>query len=274
MHFHSGWSWHVEGFDHRVYYTRDSNYGSVGHQQDMKASRQENQIVRNAKLNHPVSPKVIAASGQQHKQWVPQGVSSVDGLGGNQDQIGLRSETSADDKAKHDTKKGLEEVASKQNKTQGKETNIKTEAVASSQQQPNWTVRFGKPDHPISSGSVQKGALKSIVPGTTLALRWCPPGLTPSQRRRIQRLRAQKLKEEATEKERDEHFNAIWPMFLTKQEWRVKEKTNTPTLMASDDGIDLLDDDESPLIKDGSPPATGMDINMVFTLPAEFRGVE
>jgi hypothetical protein len=68
---------------------------------------------------------------------VPQGVSSVDGLGGNQDQIGPRSETSADDKAKHDTKKGLEEVASKQNKTQGKETNIKTEAVASSQQQPN-----------------------------------------------------------------------------------------------------------------------------------------
>jgi hypothetical protein len=87
-------------------------------------------------------------------------------------------------------------------------------------------------------------------------------------------LRAQKLKEEATEKERDEHFNAIWPMFPTKQEWRVKEKTSTPTLMASDDGIYLLDDDESPLIKDGSPPATGMDINMVFTLPAEFRGVE
>jgi hypothetical protein len=28
------------------------------------------------------------------------------------------------------------------------------------------------------------------------------------------------------------------------------------------------------LIKDGSPPSTGMDINMVFTLPAEFRGVQ
>jgi hypothetical protein len=43
-------------------------------------------------------------------------------------------------------------------------------------------------------------------------------------------MRAQKLREEATEKERDEHFNAIHPMILIKQEWRVKKKTNTPTL--------------------------------------------
>jgi hypothetical protein len=28
------------------------------------------------------------------------------------------------------------------------------------------------------------------------------------------------------------------------------------------------------LIKDGSSPPTGMDINMVFTLPVEFRGDE
>jgi hypothetical protein len=59
-----------------------------------------------------------------------------------------------------------------------------------------------------------------------------------------------------------------------KQEWRVKEKTNTPTLMASDDDMELMDDDESPLIKDGSPSPTGMYINMVFTLLAEFRGAE
>jgi hypothetical protein len=63
-------------------------------------------------------------------------------------------------------------------------------------------------------------------------------------------------------------------MILTKQEWRVKEKTNTPTLTTSDDDMDLLDDDESPLIKDGSPLWTSMDINMVFTLPTESMGVE
>jgi hypothetical protein len=87
---------------------------------------------------------------------------------------------------------------------------------------------------------------------------------------------AQKLREEATEKKRDEHFNTIQPVIPMKQEWRVKEKTSTPTLTAYDDNddMDLLDDDASPLIKDMTPPPTGMDINIVFTLPAEFRGVD
>jgi hypothetical protein len=96
----------------------------------------------------------------------------------------------------------------------------------------------------------------------------------PSQRRRIQRLRAQKLREEAVKKERDEHFNAIWSVILMKQEWRVKEKTNTPTLMTSDDDMDLLDDGESPLIKGRSLPPTDLNINMVFMLPVEFKGAE
>jgi hypothetical protein len=54
----------------------------------------------------------------------------------------------------------------------------------------------------------------------------------------------------------------------------VKEKVGTPAPMTSDDDMDLLDDDEAPLIKDRSPPPTDMDINMVFMLPTEFRGVE
>jgi hypothetical protein len=82
------------------------------------------------------------------------------------------------------------------------------------------------------------------------------------------------MREEAAKKERDEHFNDIWPVVPMKQEWRVKEKTNTPTPRTSDDDMDLLDDDEAPLIKDGSPPPISMDINMVFTLPTKFRGVE
>jgi hypothetical protein len=57
-----------------------------------------------------------------------------------------------------------------------------------------------------------------------------------------------------------------------KQEWRLKEKTSTPALTASNDDMDLLNDDESPMIKGGSPPPTDMDINMVFTLSAQFRG--
>jgi hypothetical protein len=63
-------------------------------------------------------------------------------------------------------------------------------------------------------------------------------------------MRAQNLREEAVKKERDEYFNTIRPVIPMKQEWRVKEKANTPALMASNDNMDLLDDDESPLIKD------------------------
>jgi hypothetical protein len=110
--------------------------------------------------------------------------------------------------------------------------------------------------------------------GTAPAPHWCPPGLTPSQRRRIQWMRAQKMREEAVKKERDEYFNIIRPVIPTNQEWRVKDKVDTPAPTTSDDDMDLLDDDEAPLIKDRSPPPTGMGINMVFTLPVEFRGME
>jgi hypothetical protein len=90
----------------------------------------------------------------------------------------------------------------------------------------------------------------------------------------IQWMRVQKLRDKAVEKERDEHFNTIQSVFPMKQEWRVKEKTSGPAFMASDDDMDLLDNDESPLIKDESPPPIDMDINMVFTLLAEFKGVK
>jgi hypothetical protein len=91
--------------------------------------------------------------------------------------------------------------------------------------------------------------------------------------RRIQRMRVKKMREEAVEKERDEYFNIIRSVIPTKQEWRVKEKIDTPAPTTFDNDMDLLDDDEALLIKDGSPPLTGMDINMVFTLPAEFRAL-
>jgi hypothetical protein len=87
-------------------------------------------------------------------------------------------------------------------------------------------------------------------------------------------MRAQKMRGEVAEKERDEYFNIIRPMIPMKQEWRVNEKVDTPAPTTSNDDMDLLDDDEAPLIKDGSPLPIGMDINMVFTLPTEFRGIE
>jgi hypothetical protein len=47
-----------------------------------------------------------------------------------------------------------------------------------------------------------------------------------------------------------------------------------PSLTASNDDMDLQDDVESLLVKDGSPPPTVMDINLVFTLSPEFRGAK
>jgi hypothetical protein len=54
----------------------------------------------------------------------------------------------------------------------------------------------------------------------------------------------------------------------------VKEKASTPAPTTFDDDMDLLDDDEAPLVKDGSPPPTCIDVNMVFMLPEEFWGAE
>jgi hypothetical protein len=82
------------------------------------------------------------------------------------------------------------------------------------------------------------------------------------------------MMEEASEKEGDEYFNTVRLVIPMKQQWRVKEKVNALAPTTSDNDMDLLDDDKALLIKDGSPPPTSMDINMMFTLPAEFRGVE
>jgi hypothetical protein len=82
------------------------------------------------------------------------------------------------------------------------------------------------------------------------------------------------MREEVVGKERDEYFNIIRPVIPMKQEWMVKEKVNTPTPTTSNNDIDLLDDDKTLLIKDESLPPAGMDINMVFMLPIEFRGKE
>jgi hypothetical protein len=54
----------------------------------------------------------------------------------------------------------------------------------------------------------------------------------------------------------------------------VKEKVVAPALTVSNNDMDLLDDDKSSLIKDGSLPPTNVDINMVFMLPTEFIGVK
>jgi hypothetical protein len=148
--------------------------------------------------------------------------------------------------------KGLEEVAAGENKVLEAKTEIRTKVGTSLRHPPNRTVQFFQTG-PSGFGSFRIGRVsRTTTLGTTLAPRWCPPGLTPSQNRRIQRMRVRKMREEAAKKERDEHFNAMHSVIPMKQEWRVKEKVDVPAPMTSDDDIDLLDEEEAPLIKDGS----------------------
>jgi hypothetical protein len=53
-------------------------------------------------------------------------------------------------------------------------------------------------------------------------------------------MRVQKMREETTKKERDVHFNDTRPVISMKQEWRAKDKANTPAPTTSEDDMDLL----------------------------------
>jgi hypothetical protein len=69
-----------------------------------------------------------------------------------------------------------------------------------------------------SGGSMSK----SPKPGTKLEPQWCPSGLTHTQKRRVQRLRASEIKEETAEKKRNKWFNRDRPMMSPKMTWKRK----------------------------------------------------
>jgi hypothetical protein len=52
--------------------------------------------------------------------------------------------------------------------------------------------------------------------------RRCPPGLTHTQRRKLQRLRLREKKEKELEEQRDKIFNSYKPMVPQGKEWRAK----------------------------------------------------
>jgi hypothetical protein len=57
--------------------------------------------------------------------------------------------------------------------------------------------------------------------------RWCPPGLTHTQMRKLQRLRLHEKRENELEKQRDEVFNSYRPMMPQGKEWRPKMAPQT-----------------------------------------------
>jgi hypothetical protein len=159
MHFYSGWSGPTQGFGHGGYYAGDGCYGHIGPQQGREASGQKNRIVQNE--------------------------PPVDHLGDGQEKTGPENKSSANDEVESDAGKSLEEAAAEQSKVPRVKTKTGTKAGTSSQ-----IIQFCKPDYPIFAASSQKQPSKTTVPGIAPAPRLCPSGLTPSQRRRIQRMRA------------------------------------------------------------------------------------
>jgi hypothetical protein len=78
--------------------------------------------------------------------------------------------------------------------------------------------------------SVQKGyvatndheASGSSSNSKYLLLRWCPPGLTHTQRTKLQRLRLREKKEKELGEQRDKIFNSYRPMVPQGKKWRAK----------------------------------------------------
>ena len=111
------------------------------------------------------------------------------------------------------------------------------------------------------------------------------------------------MAEQEAEKQRDKFFNDTRPMVPTKQVWRPKQIqdavaftpiTAAPTLPKKDDAIiasstlpiassslgqfsesvDALEEEADMLDYESTPVHEGMDIDMVYYLPAEFRAVD
>jgi hypothetical protein len=90
--------------------------------------------------------------------------------------------------------KSLKEVAAKQDRVLKAKAETNIEAGTSSQWLPNQIVQFSKLDHLVSLASGQERPSRTTAPEMAPTPRWCPPGLTPSQRRRIQWMREEAAK--------------------------------------------------------------------------------
>ena len=100
-------------------------------------------------------------------------------------------------------------------------------------------------DYEASSGAIT--TLKYFQP------RWCPSGLTRTQKRKLQRLRCQEKKGQKAEKLKAGQFNKCRPIIPQSKVWRVKSAGQPagpvgPPLPTSLTGIaDLSDHPNQPV---------------------------
>jgi hypothetical protein len=110
------------------YYAEDDRYGSVDQPHDTRTPRQKNWMVRNPKLDGPISLKKIETLGQPHKPWVWKSKVTQSSRGS---QGGPRGGTLINDGVERSMETSQVEVATEQNKAQGEKMEIRVEAGTS-----------------------------------------------------------------------------------------------------------------------------------------------
>jgi hypothetical protein len=68
--------------------------------------------------------------------------------------------------------------------------------------------------------------------------RWCPPDLTHTQRRKLQRLRLREKKEKELEEQRDKIFNSYRPVVPQGKEWRTKTAPQAEAVKPPEDVVE------------------------------------
>nr|AAX96556.1 retrotransposon protein, putative, Ty3-gypsy sub-class [Oryza sativa Japonica Group]ABA93242.1 retrotransposon protein, putative, Ty3-gypsy subclass [Oryza sativa Japonica Group] len=108
-----------------------------------------------------------------------------------------------------------------------------------------------------------------LAPGKQPQPKWIPSGLSRSQKRRLQRLRAIGQKEKEAEDVENKTCNNLEPRTTPKRVWRPKEvKVKRPVISHSRDKSNLMRE-ESSVIRDKSPSHDAVDVGAVFVLPSK-----
>nr|ABA93663.1 retrotransposon protein, putative, unclassified [Oryza sativa Japonica Group] len=123
--------------------------------------------------------------------------------------------------------------------------------------------RAAKGDVKASSSSSKVNRRHYLPHGTEPNPRWMPKDLTATQKRRLQCLQAQELREKKAEKQRDKRFNELRPPPV----WRPKSIEKAKP-------IDVEEKEEQSVDKGKSSPKEDMDINMVCMLHMEFCAID
>jgi hypothetical protein len=115
--------------------------------------------------------------------------------------------------------------------------------------------------------------------GRRPAPRWCLSGISKTQCCRLQKLGQKELPEKRDEEERDRWFNHARPMTKVKQTWRDKRLAHEENDSDSDRSNEGRIEEKVVVTREVHKGQHGskvpsMEVNMVFTIPTEFRAPE